>query len=283
MVTSRCFCSLDHPVLHKAAIERSMHTLEAHNFSQDFVPYSRAGLLRESLANDKPRSPNPDPNGVSPTRNRRFCPVLGRDGCHCSSSGHNSAIFLVGDEERMRPLVVQELEALLVMRRKVRWSISLAPRRNGQATAGFQNAYHFSYVGFLVWHVLATFTGPDQIKAIWFKRHCQGVHDDEFYIFNALLLGQLLGPPGLLLRQCDPRDLSLWESPRENTRSPANTASDIQDLLNIQIVIVLDLRPSQHFVHKVVLCLLEVLLLIPAFHLTFSIVPEVHVLAPVVL
>lgn len=72
--------------------------------------------------------------------------------------------------------------------------------------------------------------------------------------------GFLARSPHLLRRERDPRELRARpELRREVARGPAEAATDVQHALGLG----LQLREFEHLVGEVVLCLLEVLLLVP--------------------
>ena len=113
---------VEHSVLHEPPVESPVHPLQA-------VPVPDALEVLSRLEDEAPRIVNAHPDGVAPGRDRLPHPVGGAYVLHLSRPLDQLGVFLDGNEVRVRPLLVEELEVLLVLLRERDLAvIPLAPR-----------------------------------------------------------------------------------------------------------------------------------------------------------
>mmetsp|Transcript_435 Transcript_435/g.1134 ORF Transcript_435/g.1134 Transcript_435/m.1134 type:complete len:323 (-) Transcript_435:116-1084(-) len=263
---------LYHSILHQPISKSSVHTLKRHNLAHDRVP----GL--GPLEDHDPRVPHPDPDAVPPRVDRRRRPI---GDCHVSqlaSPAAKCAIRLLADEVRVCPLVVQELQAALVLLRERRGRVvALAPCRDHQRASGLQHARHFLDVGLLVRHMLARLARPDKVERVIRIVHLQRVHHLEVHVVQVSLLCELRGPLYLVRGQRNAGHLRTRVGLGEVPASSTDAATDIKHALGR-----IRGAPLEHLVNKCVLCLDEITFLVPGRALLLRIVAQVNVLAPVV-
>lgn len=86
-----------------------MHTLKGHDLPHYLPP--NEGIV---LGYDLPGALDTHPDGLPPGRECLFTPVLARAALQLSSAVHVLHKLLLRNEERMCPLIVEELQIILL-------------------------------------------------------------------------------------------------------------------------------------------------------------------------
>mmetsp|Transcript_16239 Transcript_16239/g.22445 ORF Transcript_16239/g.22445 Transcript_16239/m.22445 type:complete len:317 (-) Transcript_16239:322-1272(-) len=229
----------------------------------------------------KPRAENSDPSGVAPAVDGLFYPVFCRKGLHDACAVHHACVLLIGDEIRVRPLVVQVLQVVLVLLSKGSggFLVALAPSRHRQRAPRSKHPHHLFNILLLIRHVLPGLAGPHQVESVVCMLLVERVHHLELHIAQPLILSELSPALHLVGRERDPGNLGVGKLLGENARGPSDPAAAVQDALDI---LALGAAPLQHLVGEVFLGLDEVLLQVPCRPLLFCVVSQVDVFAPVV-
>mmetsp|Transcript_64276 Transcript_64276/g.142952 ORF Transcript_64276/g.142952 Transcript_64276/m.142952 type:complete len:368 (+) Transcript_64276:252-1355(+) len=158
------------------------------------------------------------------------------------------------DEVWVRPLRVEEVQCLPLLRGKDGDWVSFAPRGHDHVSSRLQHPGHLFHVPLFVRHVFARLASPDHVETVVLELHVQGVHHLEAYVGQALFFRQLPGSFGLLRREGDAEDLSIRKPPAQDPGRSTDAAADVEDLFGCGRA-----APVNHLVCEVDLCLLEVL------------------------
>ena len=271
---------LHHAVRHEVAVERPVHPFERDNLANRLVPDAR------SLEHHGPWVPDADPDGVPPRPNGVLHPVGAAHGRHLIGTLHQPAVLLDGHEVRVRPLLVQKLEVLLLLRGERRRCLALAPGGDDDRTPRLEHADHLLDVLLLVRHVLAGLARPHQVEGVVREVHRQRVHHLERRVWQVLLRRQLGGALDLVRGQGDALHLGVGpEALGEVPGGAADAAPDVEHPGGFRRAF----RPFQHLIDKVELGLDEILHVAAEQgartfgHVLVGVPPEVDVFAPVVL
>mmetsp|Transcript_53270 Transcript_53270/g.116197 ORF Transcript_53270/g.116197 Transcript_53270/m.116197 type:complete len:431 (+) Transcript_53270:428-1720(+) len=262
-----------HAVLHQPLGEGTVHHFQAPRIAHHLPP-------EVGPADDGPRVPNADPDGLAPRRDGLRRPVVRHNLLQDARAPHDARVLLDRDEVRVRPLAVEIVERLALRLCELWRLLALTPRGDHDAPARLEHASHLLDVLGLVRHVLARLASPHKVERVVRVLHVEGVNELELDVAQTAFLCERCRALLLLRRDGDPGDAGLRELLGQVTASAADAAANVEDARGRRR----NLGEGEHLVDEVILSLDEVLAAVErTAALSFLVIPQVNVLAPVVL
>eukprot|EP00200_Dunaliella_tertiolecta_P005585 CAMPEP_0202348178 /NCGR_PEP_ID=MMETSP1126-20121109/6223_1 /ASSEMBLY_ACC=CAM_ASM_000457 /TAXON_ID=3047 /ORGANISM="Dunaliella tertiolecta, Strain CCMP1320" /LENGTH=132 /DNA_ID=CAMNT_0048939835 /DNA_START=762 /DNA_END=1157 /DNA_ORIENTATION=- len=127
----------------------------------------------------------------------------------------------------------------------------MAPGDHDDLAPGGAHAHQLAHKLLLVWHVLPTLHGPHKVKGGIWEGLCQRIPNlKRRPVTQACFCREHVGSVCLLGRERDALGLGAWELVQDVPAAASDAAPHIHHGLHV-----LDVRPLQHLLYHVDLCL----------------------------